>query len=106
MSTIKIDKQNLKNKKGSLSTTKTHLTNALNETRNMDIPSNLYGEEAYFLNHLGENITSLISSINHYNDWIDCSITQVDDTINGLHREVEKISESKLEEKGNSVLIK
>jgi len=106
VATIKIDKQNLKNKKGSLSTTKTHLNNALIETKNMDIPSNLYGDEAYFLRHLKENITSLITSVNHYNDWIDSSIAKVDDTIMNLHSEVEKIKESKLHEKGNSVLLK
>lgn len=106
MSKIGIDKQALSNKKNSLTSAKAHLNYALNEVSNISIPGNLYGEEVYFLQHLGEKISSIISSLNYYGDWIDNSICCVNNTISELHKEVDKISEAKLVEQSNSVLLK
>ena len=72
----------------------------------MSVPSNLYGEEAYFLNHLREKLDGIVSSLNSYDAWIDSSLYQVSDTFNNINRDTTYLEGFKLEERDNSVLVK
>ncbi len=106
MASIKYDEQSIKNKKNNISSARNSLNNAIHEVICMSIPDNLYGEEANFLRNLRGKLDGVMSSINQYDNWIDSSLYQVNDTFSNIRKDVTGILETKLEERDNSVLIK
>ncbi len=106
MTNIKYDEHNIKNKKNNLSSARNSLFSAIYEVTCMSIPDNLYGEEANYLRRVRERLDGVVSSINQYDNWIDSSLYQVNDMFSNIHKDVTVISEIKLEERENSVLIK
>lgn len=106
MASIRIDEQIVKNKKNNLASARNSMYSAINEATGLDVPGELYGEEAYFLRHLREKLISVNDSINQYDSWIDNSLYQINDTLSNVHKDVTSISDIKLGTNDNSVLLK
>ena len=106
MASININKQKFKNIQNELTSSRAHIFDAINVVVGMNIPNNLYGEEAYFLNHLREKLDVIVTAMNNYDNWIDHSLYQINDLIRDIHKDIVSISDYKLEARDNSVLIK
>ena len=94
MASIRIDEQIVKNKKNNLASARNSMYSAINEATGLDVPGELYGEEAYFLRHLREKHIP------------DNSLYQINDTLSNVHKDVTSISDIKLGTNDNSVLLK